>query len=110
MDCIFCKIAAGDIPVEPIYRDDDVFVINDINPQAPVHMLVIPVRHFADITELERADDGALIGKVFAAASKLGRQSGGFRLVVNTGAEGGQTVDHMHVHVLGGRLMTWPPG
>ncbi|HUZ50775.1 MAG TPA: histidine triad nucleotide-binding protein [Candidatus Dormibacteraeota bacterium] len=111
MDCIFCDIIAGNIPSNPVYQDEDVIAINDINPQAPVHRLVIPKKHFADVTEIERAEDGALLAKLFATASRLGRQSGGgFRLVVNTGAEGGQTVDHAHIHVLSGRFMEWPPG
>jgi len=111
MDCIFCKIAAGEIPVEPVYRDADVMAIADINPQAPHHVLVMPVLHVENVYELANNDE-ALVAKVFATAAKLGREQagGGFRLVVNTGAEGGQTVDHMHVHVLAGRLMGWPPG
>lgn len=111
MDCIFCKIAAGEIAVKPVYRDDDVMVINDINPQAPHHVLVMPIRHVENVVELAGVD-GELVGKVFRIAAKMGREQagGGFRLVVNTGAEGGQTVDHMHVHVLAGRLMGWPPG
>lgn len=111
MDCIFCKIATGAIPVEPVYRDDDVMVITDINPQAPHHVLVMPIRHVENVVELADVD-GELVGKVFRIAAKMGREQagGGFRLVVNTGAEGGQTVDHMHVHVLAGRLMGWPPG
>ena len=111
MDCIFCKIASGAIAVQPVYRDDDVMVINDINPQAPHHVLVMPIRHAENVVELTDMDP-ALVGKVFRIAAKMGREQagGGFRLVVNTGAEGGQTVDHMHVHVLAGRLMGWPPG
>ena len=111
MDCVFCKIVAGDIPVEPVYRDDEVIAIRDINPQAPHHILVMPLRHIENVYELASSDDD-LVGKVFATAAKLGREQagGGFRLVVNTGAEGGQTVDHVHVHVLAGRLMSWPPG
>ncbi len=111
MDCIFCKIAAGELPVEPVYRDDDVMVIHDINPMAPHHVLVMPTRHVENVVEL--ADmDGELVGKLFSVGAKMGREQagGGFRLVVNTGAEGGQTVDHVHVHVLAGRLMGWPPG
>lgn len=111
MDCIFCKIAAGEIPVEPIYRDADVMAINDINPQAPNHVLVMPIRHVENVYELANADP-RLLGSLFTIAAKIGRElaGGGFRLVANTGAEGGQTVDHAHVHVLAGRLMHWPPG
>ena len=110
MDCIFCKIIAGELSASPVYRDDDVIVINDINPQAPNHVLVIPTRHVENVYEL--VDDQVLIGKLFSTAATMGRQlaGSGFRLVVNTGAEGGQTVDHAHVHVLAGRLMHWPPG
>jgi len=111
VECIFCDIIAGRIPSNPVYRDDEVIAINDISPQAPVHRLIMPIKHFADITEIERSADGALLAKLFATASRLGRESGGgFRLVVNTGAEGGQTVDHAHIHVLSGRFMEWPPG
>jgi histidine triad (HIT) family protein len=111
MDCIFCKIAAGQVPVTPVYRDDDLIVINDINPQSPHHLLVMPVRHVENVVELADGDP-ELVGKLFRLAAKIGREQAGsgFRLVVNTGAEGGQTVDHVHVHVLAGRLMGWPPG
>ena len=111
--CIFCKIAAGEIPSKTIMRDDEVVAIEDVNPQAPVHMLVMPLAHFDDIVGFSESGDPAMMAKLFAIASKLGREragSGGFRIVVNTGAEGGQTVDHLHVHVLGGRRMHWPPG
>lgn len=112
MDCIFCKIATGDIPATPVYRDIDVIAIADINPQAPTHLLVMPIAHHANIGALSDAEDAALMAKLFAVASKLGRERGadGYRLVMNTGADGGQTVDHLHVHVLAGRAMGWPPG
>jgi histidine triad (HIT) family protein len=112
-DCIFCKIVAGEIPSSSVYRDDDVVAIEDVNPQAPAHLLVMPQRHHADIGELIESGDHALAAKLIAVATKLGREHGGgsgFRLVVNTGAYGGQTVDHLHVHVMAGRPMTWPPG
>lgn len=112
-DCIFCKIARGDIPAKHVHRDDDVIAIEDVNPQAPVHLLVIPTRHHDNIATLSHADDGTLVDKLFDVASRLGRERGGaegFRLVVNTGPNGGQTVNHLHVHVLAGRPMTWPPG
>jgi histidine triad (HIT) family protein len=110
-DCLFCKIAAGTIPAKEVYRDDAIVAIEDINPQAPFHVLVMPVKHFANAGVLADADE-ALLGRVVAAASRLGRGSDplGYRLVVNTGAHGGQTVDHLHVHVLSGRAMQWPPG
>lgn len=111
-DCIFCKIAAGEIPAKPVYRDDRVLAIEDINPQAPTHLLVMPVAHHANIGVLSDAGDHALVAKLFEVASKLGRERGanGYRLVMNTGPDGGQTVDHLHVHVLAGRAMHWPPG
>jgi histidine triad (HIT) family protein len=111
--CIFCKIAGGEISSTVVLRNDDVIAIEDLNPQAPVHVLVMPVAHHADIVELSQSGKAAMMAKLFAVASNIGREragSGGFRLVVNTGAEGGQTVNHLHVHVLGGRRMTWPPG
>jgi histidine triad (HIT) family protein len=112
MDCLFCKIAAGEIPAKPVYRDDAVLAIEDINPQAPVHLLVMPVAHHANIGELYDADESALLAKLIGVATNLGRERGGngYRLVLNTGPDGGQTVDHLHVHVLAGRHMTWPPG
>ncbi len=109
--CIFCRIAAGEIPSKAVYRDDDVVAIEDVNPQAPVHLLVMPITHYADITKL--SDAAATMTKLFQVASTLGREragENGFRIVVNTGPHGGQTVDHVHVHVLAGRPMTWPPG
>jgi histidine triad (HIT) family protein len=112
MDCLFCKIAKGDIPAKTVYRDDDVLAIEDINPQAPVHLLVMPTTHYANIGELSDARKGALLAKLIEVATKLGRERGGdgYRLVFNTGQDGGQTVDHLHVHVLAGRQLTWPPG
>lgn len=109
--CIFCNIAGGEVQAREIYRDDDLVAIEDANPQAPTHLLVIPRKHYADVTALY-ADDGALAARAFAVAAKLGSEHGarGFRLVVNTGLEGGQTVDHVHVHVFAGRRMDWPPG
>ncbi len=112
MDCIFCKIIAGDIPAEVVYRDDDVVAIADANPQAPTHLLVMPVRHVANLGELSPEADASLLAKFVATAARLGRENGsnGYRLVSNIGADGGQTVDHAHVHVLAGRHLTWPPG
>ncbi|HVN68974.1 MAG TPA: HIT domain-containing protein [Candidatus Binatia bacterium] len=110
-DCIFCKIAAGAVPATVVYRDEAIVAIEDLNPQAPTHLLVMPVEHHATIVSASAA--GGLVGKLVAAASRLGTQRGGengFRLVVNTGPDGGQTVGHVHLHVLAGRQMTWPPG
>ncbi len=111
-DCTFCKISRGEIPAKEVYRDDDVVAIEDVNPQAPVHLLVMPSQHHPNIAALSDRDDGSLVAKLFGVASRLGRDRNGdgFRLVINTGANGGQTVDHVHVHVLAGRPMTWPPG
>ncbi len=109
-DCIFCKIGTGEIPARFAYRDDDVFAIEDLSPQAPGHLLVIPRKHYSSVADL--AAEPELVAKVFTAAAQLGRDRapGGYRLVANTGADGGQTVDHVHVHVLSGRQLHWPPG
>lgn len=112
-DCIFCKIAAGEVPAKIVYRDDDVVAIEDLNPQAPAHLLVIPRDHFPTLVESIGDGGDALTAALFSVAARLGREhggAGGFRLVVNTGPDGGQTVGHLHVHVLAGRPMAWPPG
>jgi histidine triad (HIT) family protein len=112
MDCLFCKIAAGTIPVTRLYEDEQVVAFPDINPQAPVHVLVIPKQHVASLAQTS-ADDAALLGHLLNAAVEVARLQGlanGYRLVINTGADGGQTVEHLHLHLLGGRHMTWPPG
>jgi histidine triad (HIT) family protein len=111
-DCIFCKIAAGEIPSKTVLRQGGVLAIEDLNPQAPSHLLVMPVEHHPNIGALSDAADGVLLAKLFEVATALGRERGpkGYRLVMNTGPDGGQTVDHLHVHVLAGRPMTWPPG
>ncbi len=112
-DCLFCKIAAGQIPAKVIHQDDDSVAFLDINPQAPTHFLVIPRKHIASLNDLTPADD-ALLGKVYRTAAKLAAERGiapeGWRAVVNSGRGAGQTVFHIHVHVLGGRALTWPPG
>lgn len=111
-DCIFCKIATGELPATIVDRDARVIAIEDLNPQAPTHLLVMPVEHHATLGDAAAANAG-LVSEIVALASRLGLQhggAGGFRLVVNTGADGGQTVGHVHVHVLAGRRMTWPPG
>lgn len=112
MSCIFCKVASGEIPATIVHRDPDVIVIVDINPQAPEHLLVMPVKHYDSIVDIAAANDDALMAKLFDIAAQLGREqsANGFRIVANTGSDGGQTVDHMHIHVLAGRPMTWPPG
>jgi histidine triad (HIT) family protein len=111
-DCLFCRMASGEIPVDKLHEDELVFAIRDINPQAPTHVLVIPADHVGSAAEL-REGDGPLLSRLFEVAGRLARQDGldrGWRLVVNTGPDGGQTVHHLHVHLLGGRRMTWPPG
>jgi len=110
-DCLFCKIAAGEIPAEIVKRTDTFVAFRDINPQAPTHVLVIPTYHVATLND---AKDPGLLGRMLAFARDLARELGiaerGYRVVVNTNPDGGQTVFHLHVHVLGGRVMTWPPG
>lgn len=112
-DCIFCKIAEKKIPSTIVHEDDKAVAFDDVNPQAPTHVLVIPRKHVASIAELNEADSG-LLGHLMLTGSKVAKQKGiaegGYRLVVNTGRNGGQTVFHLHVHVLGGRPMHWPPG
>ncbi len=113
VDCLFCKIVNGDIPSEEVYSNDDIYAFYDINPAAPVHVLVIPKKHLRDVTAADEADE-ALMGKLLLAANeitkKLNLTAEGFRLVINTGLHGGQTVYHLHLHILGGRALSWPPG
>lgn len=112
-DCLFCAIASQRIPADVVRADDDVVAFRDIAPQAPVHVLVIPRRHYANIAALA-ADDSGLTTKLLATAADLAEELGvatsGFRLVLNTGPQAGQTVDHVHVHLLGQRQLGWPPG
>jgi len=112
-DCLFCGIAAGDIPATIVSATPRTVAFRDINPQAPVHVLVIPRAHHANLAELGAAGDDLLADLVAHArevAEAEGIAGGGYRVVFNTGADGGQTVDHVHAHVLGGRAMSWPPG
>ena len=110
MGCIFCSIASGEIPASIVYEDDGIVAFNDIDPKAPVHIIVIPRAHHADIDALTRAD-ATLAGELLRVAASLGAANlGGFRLVMNTGPDGGQSVDHVHAHVLAGRGLGWPPG
>jgi histidine triad (HIT) family protein len=111
-DCLFCKIAAGEIPVKRVYEDDVCLCFPDINPQAPTHLLIIPKRHVASHAHTE-AEDAQLLGHMMAQVAEIARTQGlgnGYRVVMNTGRDGGQTVDHLHLHLLGGRHMGWPPG
>jgi histidine triad (HIT) family protein len=107
--CIFCRIAGGGTATPFIYQDDDVVAFRDIQPQAPVHVLVVPRRHLASLNDV--ADEG-LLGRLVAAARRAAANAGleQYRLVINTGADAGQSVPHLHLHVLGGRVMAWPPG
>jgi len=113
MECIFCKIANHEIPTEAVYEDDDVIAFHDINPQAPIHLLIVPKKHITSIMEVAE-EDGPIINKIVKVAQKLAKENNidkkGFRIVVNTGDDGGQTVKHLHFHLLGGRFMTWTPG
>jgi histidine triad (HIT) family protein len=108
-DCVFCSIAAGKFDTQFLFADDSVVAFNDINPQAPVHILVIPRKHYNSIKEIE---DEQLVGHLFSAAKEVAKKMGlaGYRLVINTGREAGQTVFHLHLHLLAGRAMHWPPG
>jgi histidine triad (HIT) family protein len=112
-DCIFCKIAQKKIPAKIIHEDDLAVAFEDINPQAPAHTLIIPRKHIASALEIAQGDH-ALIGHLFEVAAKIAHDKGiadrGFRLVMNTNADAGQTVFHIHLHLLGGRAMQWPPG
>ncbi len=113
MDCLFCKIIAGEIPARIIYEDDQVLAFHDIAPQAPVHFLVIPKKHIATLHDLSETEDKALAGHILFTAQRLARELGceeGFRVVMNCNEMGGQTVYHIHLHVLGQRPMHWPPG
>lgn len=112
-DCIFCKIAAGEIPAERVYEDEAVVAFRDLNPQAPTHVLVIPRRHIATLNDVT-PDNASAIGRLFSAARAIAEQEGfaeqGYRTVINCNEAGGQTVFHVHLHLLGGRMMHWPPG
>lgn len=113
MDCLFCKIAAGDIPATVVFEDDNLLAFRDINPQAPTHILIIPKKHIATINDCED-NDPQLLGSMILMGKNLAKTEGldeqGYRLVFNVNSGGGQEVYHIHLHVLGGRQMTWPPG
>ena len=112
MSCLFCKIIEGQIPSTPVYQDELAYAFADINPKAPVHVLIVPREHFGSLDEASQAKR-ALLGHLLWAAAEIARKKGlakGYRVVVNTGSDGGQTVDHLHLHLMGGRMMTWPPG
>ena len=111
--CIFCKIAAGEIPSKKVYEDDVVVAIRDIEPQSPVHVLVIPKKHIAGVNDLAPENE-AVVGHAYSVISKIVKDLGvdqtGYRVVVNSGRDGQQSVPHLHFHILGGRLLAWPPG
>ncbi len=110
-NCIFCKIARGDIPADKLYENESIVAFRDLAPQAPVHVLIVPKKHYDNIACV---DDPAVLTALFAAAKelagKLGVEENGYRLVINTGKDGGQTVPHLHIHMLGARELGWPPG
>jgi histidine triad (HIT) family protein len=112
-DCLFCRIVKREIPASIVYEDDGVLAFNDINPQAATHVLVVPKRHIASLNDLQPADD-QIVGEIVRRAAAIARERGiaerGYRTVFNTNREAGQTVFHIHLHLLGGRAMAWPPG
>jgi histidine triad (HIT) family protein len=112
-DCLFCRIVDGDIPAEIIYQSDSAIAFRDINPQAPTHALIIPRRHISTINDLNAGDE-ELVGSLYLAAKEIALQEGlaedGYRVVMNCGEGAGQSVFHIHLHLLGGRLLNWPPG
>ena len=112
-DCLFCKIRDGEIPGDIVYEDDDVLAFTDVNPQAPLHVLIIPKKHVPTVNDVAAGDE-TVMGKLFAAAKKIASQRGvsddGYRLVINTNEYAGQVIFHIHMHMLAGRMMNWPPG
>ncbi len=114
MDCLFCKIVDGAIPAQKIFEDGEAIAFRDIHPQAPVHILVVPKKHFSSLAEVgDSAGEKALLGHLLGIVNQIARTeslANGYRTVINTGPDGGQTVDHLHIHLLGGRAMHWPPG
>jgi len=113
MDCLFCKLVARDIPADIVFEDDDVIAFRDIAPQAPTHILIIPKRHISTLNDLTE-EDCALVGRLQFTAQKIAKEIGiaddGYRVVMNCNEDGGQTVYHIHMHLLGGRALAWPPG
>lgn len=112
-DCLFCKIVNNEIPARSVYEDEDIFAFEDINPQAPVHILIIPKEHFASLNDVPE-EKGDILGRILIRAKRIAREKGlgerGYRIVLNTEKDSGQEVFHIHFHLLGGRRMTWPPG
>jgi histidine triad (HIT) family protein len=114
MDCLFCKIVKGEISARKIFEDDQAIAFQDIHPQAPVHLLIVPRRHIGSLAQIEDSvEDTALLGHLLGVVNRIAAAqelTQGYRTVVNTGVDGGQTVNHLHLHLLGGRAMEWPPG
>ncbi|HPP67024.1 MAG TPA: histidine triad nucleotide-binding protein, partial [bacterium] len=112
-NCVFCKIVADKIPVEMVYQDNDIVAFHDINPQAPVHVLIVPKKHLRNLLDV-KDQDVFLIGKMLMVATEIARQLHiaeiGYRIVINTNRDAGQSIDHLHIHLIGGRQMQWPPG
>jgi histidine triad (HIT) family protein len=112
-DCLFCKIRDGEISADIVFENDDVLAFNDVNPQAPLHIVIIPRKHISTVNEVAESDE-VIMGKLFSAAKTIAAQQGvsddGYRMVVNCNEKAGQTVFHIHMHLLAGRTMTWPPG
>jgi histidine triad (HIT) family protein len=113
-DCLFCKLVRGEIPARIVSRSEHTIAFRDVDPRAPTHVLVVPTRHVSAVRDAEGEEGRELLGRVFQAAAEVARQEGldsdGYRLVTNTGPDAGQSVDHLHVHVIGGRKLSWPPG
>jgi histidine triad (HIT) family protein len=112
-DCLFCRIVSGEIPGAIVYKDDRLVAFKDINPQAPMHVLIVPRRHIATLNDLTEKDDalvGEMVRRAAALAAEQGHAEGGYRTVLNCNADAGQSVFHIHLHVLGGRRFAWPPG
>jgi len=111
MDCVFCKIVKKEMKSDKVYEDEDLIGIRDINPQAPIHILIIPKKHFEKLHQIEEIH---LLGKMIKIAYEIAEKEGilnsGYRIVINTNRDAGQSVDHVHIHLLGGRIMRWPPG
>jgi histidine triad (HIT) family protein len=114
MDCLFCKIVNGAIPAKKVFEDDRAIAFYDIHPQAPVHVLIVPKQHYASLAQVSaNPEDESLLGYLLTVVNRIASAEGlknGYRTVINTGPDGGQTVDHLHLHLLGGRPMGWPPG
>ena len=112
-DCLFCKIREGEIPCDMVYQTDDIMAFRDVNPQAPTHILIVPCKHIATVNDLKEGDKD-MVGNMLLAASKIAADEDiaedGYRLVLNCNSKAGQTVFHIHMHLIGGRVMTWPPG